>query len=629
MKKKIFTLLGLSLLGTASVQAQLAQQNFNAGIPSSWSMIKGDSYTPSTQWVAAIRTKLTTDAWMAWPRAAGDSAVLTTSKFTGASEQADRWLISPSFTVNGANAVLVWEDETAYDGSQADNLQIWVSPTAGTTASSFTTKIYDQPGISTAFVKRGISLSAYNGQNIRVAFRNNSTNKGIILVDNIGTELMTNSVDAELSALSFPTLAAGSNPVQVTVKNNGAQTITSLTITYKIDNGTPVSQNFTGLTLTAYGTTQLTFSTQVSGLSTGGHTIQADITQTNGAADPIASNNSKSRAFAVPGAAVTRAGLIEEFTSSTCGPCAAFNVTFDPLILSNNANVPSSNFNIVKYQMNWPSPGTDASYNNDGYRRRVFYGVTGIPDHFTNGAQGGNGNQAEIDASKTKSAYLTIEGSYFVKSDSIFATIKLTPNFTFTNANFKLYASATEDHYTNNAATTSQKEYYHVMRKMLPSGDGTTVANWTSGQQQTYNFAAKYVNGNVTQMSNNFWISPRSGNLIVYVQDNETGEILQSKSIPAQWATGVGQVTTVNDIRLFPNPASATARLSFTNTEKGQVSVSVTDVAGRTVATVADGIMSVGAQTVDINTSTLAAGVYNVVIRTERGQTAERLSVVK
>src|SRR5690606_13596804 len=222
----------------------------------------------------------------------------------------------------------------------------------------------------------------------------------------------------------------------------------------------------------------LTFTNTVTS-SSGAHTLNVNLTQINGTADPVTSNNSKSTSFASAGASVQRNALIEEFTSSTCAPCASFNVTFDPLILANNVNKPSSNFNIVKYQMNWPAPGNDVSYNNDGFQRRVYYQVSAIPDHFTNGKPGGSGNQTEIDNAKLSPAYLTMSGTYTVKNDSIIATVTLTPNFTLTNANFKLYMAATEEHYTNNGATTSQKQYYHVMRKMLPDGNGITINSFT------------------------------------------------------------------------------------------------------------------------------------------------------
>ena len=44
--------------------------------------------------------------------------------------------------------------------------------------------------------------------------------------------------------------------------------------------------------------------------------------------------------------------LYEEFTSSTCGPCAFANAILDPLLMANEGT-----HSLIKYQMNWPGSG--------------------------------------------------------------------------------------------------------------------------------------------------------------------------------------------------------------------------------------------------------------------------------
>src|SRR5688572_13230202 len=96
--KKALLLGGLALGVASQAGAQLALENFNAGLPASWSMVKADNNTISTGLVARIQTGLASNAWMTWIRTTNDSAMLTASMFTPAGT-ADRWLISPSFTV--------------------------------------------------------------------------------------------------------------------------------------------------------------------------------------------------------------------------------------------------------------------------------------------------------------------------------------------------------------------------------------------------------------------------------------------------------------------------------------------------------------------------------------------------
>lgn len=49
--------------------------------------------------------------------------------------------------------------------------------------------------------------------------------------------------------------------------------------------------------------------------------------------------------------------LLEEFTSSTCGPCAAAN----PTIISRLQQNPDK-FTAIFYHVGWPSPGNDPMY---------------------------------------------------------------------------------------------------------------------------------------------------------------------------------------------------------------------------------------------------------------------------
>ena len=594
-------------------------------------MINADNKTPDPGLGTTIVNKLTAQAWMASEVAPGDSAAMTVSWFSPVGK-ADRWLITQSFQVTDPNMVLTWED-FAPDASYTDSIQILVSPTAGTTTSAFTTTLYQGPGSTSDFLKRGTSLGAFNGQTIRVAFRNNSTDKYVLYVDNAATEILA-ALDGRIDSLDIPKLAGNNTPIKVLVSNQGAAAITSLTLEYSIDGGTPVSQTFNGLNIQSYGSAWVTFTNTLTGLAQGPHNVTVTLTQANSAADPVVANNTGSRAITVPGAAVTRNGLIEEFTSSTCPPCEAFNLWFDPLLQSNNANVPSSHFNVIKYQMNWPSPGNDASYNADGNTRRNYYGVNAIPDHFVNGRQGtantSSAAQAEITSSKTAPAYVDISGRYSVKGDSLIVEVTVTPNFTLTNANFQLHMAATEKFYKNHNATTNQEDYYHVMRRMFPNGNGVTINNFTSGVAQTFTHRVKYTKGNVTQNSYNFWWHPIDGNLVVFLQDNETRDILQSVSIPASWPLSVNEATNnVGNVKVYPNPATDQTNILFTLDKATKVNVSVTDALGRVDYTSNENTLSSGAQRVAVPTANLAEGIYNVRIQSEEGFVTEKLSVAK
>ena len=617
-------LLAISLFVAAKTQAQWTQ-NFNTGIPSNWIQIKNDNNIPVSSYFGTVLTPaLTNNAYANYLSATADSSLITPSYFspTGA---ASRWIITHSFTVPATgNPMLSWYDYTPTTGN--DFIKIMISPTAGSTASSFTATLFNGQ-CTNDFTKRGVSLATYAGQTVRLAFVNENNNKRYFFLDDVAVENVANTLDASIEAITFPRYAANNTKVSVTVSNAGVNAITSLTVNYKIGANAAVSQTFTGLNLMPFQATTLSFTTLASGITAGALTITGTITQVNGVADPNAANNVKTANFTGASQGVARSGLIEEFSSSTCAPCATFNATFDPLIVSNNSNLASSKFNVVKYQMNWPAPGTDPSYNAHGVARRTFYSVSGIPDHFTNGLTGGAGDQAEIDASKANPAVAAITGTYFLKgADSIICTVTVTPYITTTTP-FKLHVAAVERQY-NFTGTTTQTNYVRIMRMMFPDGNGTTLANLTAGQSQSFTFRAKYTVGNVTQNSLNFWGNPIGSDLVAFVQDNTNKDVIQSFATPAS-TTSVNSIENISSLSVFPNPAVDFAEVGFRNTVAMNVGVRVFDMMGKMVFEKAATTYESGLNAIQIPVNQFSNGLYNVQIITNNGTLTEKITVAK
>ncbi|MFA6152975.1 MAG: choice-of-anchor J domain-containing protein [Chitinophagaceae bacterium] len=620
------------VLAMPSAKAQLALQNFNAaGIPTGWTMINVDGKTISTDLNTLIQSGLKANAWMKWLNTTGDSMMITTSLFT-TTGAADRWLITPSFNVTSADMMLAWYDAQPYSSTGAsDDMEVLVSTTGGTTTGSFTTNLGTSTPITSGFAKKSVSLAAFNGQNVRIAFRNVGNNAGVLALDNVQTETATASTDASLDAIGFPSIVPPTSvSVQIQITNKGTTTITSVQASYAVDGGTPVSQTFSTLKIMPGTSKVLTFTTGITGTTVANHTLATTILQVNGAADADATNNTKSSTFLSASKSVNRSGLLEEFTSSTCAPCASFNSTFDPYILSIPANVPASRFNVIKYQMNWPSPNNDVCYNNEGNTRKSYYGVTGIPDHYTNGDFGGSGDATEVAASKADPAFMDITGTYVIKKDSLIADVTVTPHFTLASANYRLHMAALEYNYTNPGATTSQKQYYHVMRNMAGAGAGITISSVTSGVAQKFRWAVKYTTGTPAQLTNTFWASPITGNLVAFVQNNTTKEVFQSVSIPATWPTGIENLNSViSQSSVYPNPASDHTTIAFKLESSTSVGIQVVDAMGRVVYSVADQQMNAGTQAFEINTSSFASGVYTIKVKADNGFIVERFSVVK
>jgi len=115
---------------------------------------------------------LTAKAWIVSDYSSIDSALITTSMFTPMGK-ADRWAITPAFMVTSSNMLLIWEDKQllTYGGiTYTDELEILVGNSSAATPAAFTSlgKTVVSP-FSLGLKKKGVNLSAYVGQNVRIA----------------------------------------------------------------------------------------------------------------------------------------------------------------------------------------------------------------------------------------------------------------------------------------------------------------------------------------------------------------------------------------------------------------------------------------------------------------------------
>ncbi|RXM51110.1 MULTISPECIES: T9SS-dependent choice-of-anchor J family protein [unclassified Chryseobacterium] len=178
------TLVALPVLG----YSQIFQENFDGTGPgiAAWTVINVDGLTPATA-VSFISNgwnridRQGTDGNFGGP--AGNFAAMSTSWYTPAGTSND-WLISPPVAVSGASPTLYW-DAKAQDPDYPDGYKVMLAPNGGNTVADFTVQLYNTTGENSWWTSRAVSLTPYIGQNVRVAFVNNSTDKFMLAVDNI------------------------------------------------------------------------------------------------------------------------------------------------------------------------------------------------------------------------------------------------------------------------------------------------------------------------------------------------------------------------------------------------------------------------------------------------------------
>jgi hypothetical protein len=78
--------------------------------------------------------------------------------------------------------------------------------------------------------------------------------------------------------------------------------------------------------------------------------------------------------------------------------------------------------------------------------------------------------------------------------------------------------------------------------------------------------------------------------------------------------TGIKELTSATNVTVYPNPFAGTTEVKFNLKADATVSAVVTDLSGRTVATVPASQMAAGAQTIAVDGSNFEAGIYNVTV---------------
>ncbi|MCK9616888.1 MAG: Omp28-related outer membrane protein [Lentimicrobiaceae bacterium] len=172
--------------------------------------------------------------------------------------------------------------------------------------------------------------------------------------------------------------------------------------------------------------------------------------------------------------------LAEEFTSSTCGPCASQNPAFDALLQANPTKITA-----IKYHMNWPSPGNDPMYLQntvDNGSRKSYYSINSVPNVRIDGIYlAGSPSQVNQNTINNANAVpspfdININQRLSAAQDSIYVTmlIKATQEVSGTMV-AQIAVIEKHIHFNTAPGTNGEKDFYNVMKKMLPTASGTQL----------------------------------------------------------------------------------------------------------------------------------------------------------
>lgn len=190
--------------------------------------------------------------------------------------------------------------------------------------------------------------------------------------------------------------------------------------------------------------------------------------------------------------------LFECFTNASCGPCASQNPALDALINNNSDRIAA-----IKYHMNWPGANDPMYVHNptDNNARRTVYNINSVPHTVVDGNRY-SGMPSGINQN-TVNQWLTVESpfemrlSYEVDEAANTITVHVMGRASeAVPGSLKLYVGVIEReiHYNSAPGTNGERDFYSVMKKLLPSSSGTNIGEMQAGSYFAYNFTWELAN---------------------------------------------------------------------------------------------------------------------------------------
>jgi hypothetical protein len=609
MKKLLLSLAALFAATTAFAQGQstIYSWDFNNGMPSGWSQVTnatdGGFQAGSASSVSSQYFTISDPG----------SNILATNDDDCNCNKADEYLITDTLDLSNYSTLHVTFKSFFYGAtySGATEAAEFLYSTNG--GSSWTSLADIVPGAD--WTSQWIDVSAACGSsNVQFAF-NYQDGGGWLYglgIDDFAIFAPYNFDMAVESLDMFSTVGLNNAPftLEGTIKNYGGTTISSLTLNYSINGGTAVTDNLTGLSIAPYGTYSFSHSTNWNPGSTGNYDVEIWASALNGGNDQNNGNDTLSTVIEVVTATADRVVLAEEFTSSTCAPCASFNPGYKQLLDANDANTSGTQLVSVKYQMNWPSPGNDPAYNSEGAARRALYGISGVPDVVYSGANIAT-SQAAIDAVMGIPALAELSAEWSNTGTYIQCDVEAEA-LADLGSNVSLHMAMIEKEISHNVQTNGETTFYHVFRKFMDGSNGHAMGSMTAGNTYThYANSTITVNSNPAQGSFDFWVGANNMDIIVWLQDMTNGEVLQAAYAEYTTSSVDEMDNLAKYISIYPNPANEVAGVEIELMDRSEVTVNMVNAMGQTVLVEA-ATLDAGVQKLNLNTAELSAGLYFV-----------------
>jgi hypothetical protein len=609
-------------------------------------------------------SSLEKEGWaVAFSPAVNDTFLVTTSWLdTTATLAVKRYVVTPVISVITASTVLSWEAMSA-DPNYREGYQVLVTTnTTGTlSAMDFTTaplfSLQDGNtsggGEKSTWTKRGVSLAAYAGQSIRIAFKNTSQNMYQLWLDDIKVEHVSSTLDAEVTTgkpiYKYNKINTNGN-VSCRVTNRGATTINSFTLNYSIGSGAAQSQAF-NITLTPYAFIDLPMNTPYSISTPGYYKVKLWVSNVNGTPDPNKNNDTLFSAVAIVSSAPSKSVMVEQMLSAFDGYSpdaqekleaigqASANVIQvnihpdDSMKISSVANLVSD------YGKNFSSALIDRNYFydiNSVYVDRFSYASrisqrssTIVPVSVSIVNQSYNTSTRVLDFTVQASftgevrgdyrinAYLTENYVYGPSSDVSYNGWNQL-SFMYNTPWSPYYQTGTPQAGTNGHLLDAfQFKHKWVLDAALDGAYGAAGIIPSTGGTDGQSFTKAYSYTVPLAANGEFRYNPDNMYIVAFVSEYETDKNNRTvlNAVRSKLTTNAELVTvkenqTDNAFELYPNPSSGQVNIFRSSSQNTTSSIHVYNLLGQKVYSASIPIQS----TVQLDLSHLTDGAYQIVI---------------
>ena len=621
MKRKLL-LMGMLFTGV-SLNAQVYfTEDFSSGL-AAWTLTDADGDG---------------NDWLTNDYNDGQGDVATSASWLGAPLTPDNWLISPAITVpTASNVLLTWKIYAQDQNWAAENYSVYVATASDIPTLSASTITFNEVlTTSDGYMNRSLDLTALAGSTVYVAFRHhNVSDQFRINLDDIVVQTLPPN-EIELVSLSNQKYAFGATNITGTVRNNGANPITSFDIDW--NDGTSHSATISNVNIPYGATYDFTHSMPLNAVGGTTHSMTVTATVPN---DADMTNNSGTQDIGGVTSLVERVTVGEEKTGTWCPWCPRGTVAMADMDAVDN---------FIGIAVHNGDPMTVAAYDNNigtyvpgGYPGAGVDRVeTGDPTEFSTM----HATRENIIAPGTID---NVDAQLVGNSIEVEVTASFVANV---NGDHRIAVVVIENDVTGTASGYAQANNYNGGNAGPLSGAGhdwTTAGNPVPAANMEYDHVARALGGNeilglfgslpnaisAGDVENYTYSIPKNPNwvndnlkFIGMIVDGSTGEILNAGKSSVLYSLGIDDEAGNNfGVKVFPNPANDIAQINVTLEEASNVDVTIYNTAGTIVYNNFGQNLGSGTFVYNVDVKDLAKGLYLVNTTVNGKTTTKKLSV--